>query len=511
MRLGLSHLAAPWRNRPVAVAFLASILLSAVAVGTGTLNRDGMLYAETAKAFLDGGLPAAKAVFPWPFLSVLMASLSTVTHLPVYLSGHLLNTVFMAVSCALAVDFVRRKDPRLAWPAVLVVLSLPGLNDYRNELIREYGAWCFTMLALHLSSNWPQNPSWRRALLIQASLCIAVLFRPETAVFFPCIVFWQFFQSSPVSPLKRAGMLGSLPLLALLLILGTFISGAIPETSRVAQEIRRFDFSRFDHTAREMSEVFNAYARDDAQTAPLILFFGSLAIIPWKFLGKLGVFLLPAIAFLNDPTRKYWLRRYDLMVWAFIGHLLILSVFAVQNQFVSGRYFGPLLLFSVPFIACSLYRLFSILPRCRWPIVALLGVLAVLNVFSFTPPKRHFQAAGQWLAAHYPHESPRVFLGSPRTAHYAGWSYSTRTNVPDLQQLAQAVGDGRYDLVILEVSPKDGRTNAWLHNNCLHEIRRFADTNGSAVVVAEVSTQRTAPPSVAASDASKPAKTRPCE
>lgn len=504
MILGL----ATWRDRPVAVTFLASLLLSALAVGTGNLNRDGMLYTEAARAFLEGGLPAAKAVFTWPFLPVLMASLSALTGLSPDTCGHLLNALFLATACALMVDLIRRSDPDLAWLAAFVVLALPGLNEYRNELIREYGAWCFTMIALRLAVEWPNRPGWRPSLAIQGSLGVAMLFRPEAAVFFVCILLWQHGQTSSMSRTLRAVLLGGLPALLLLGILGAHVAGLIPDSSRIAGEISRFNFSSFDEKALEMGKAFNDYAREEAQTAHAILFFGSLALIPWKLIGKFGIFLLPLAAFAFVPLKKSILGRYSLLAWVFGGHLLVLAVFVLQHQFASGRYLGPLLLFSTPFVAFGLQRLIGQWPRWHLPILVLAGVIALANVTSLKPPKTHFPAAGAWLAAHHERESPRIFLESARTAHYAGWRYSTRTVPPNRPQLATDVAAGTYDLVVLEVSRKDKGFADWLMQSGLREIHRFSDANGDAIVVAEViAAQR----QVSSSAASKSVDTRASE
>ncbi|KAB2925588.1 MAG: hypothetical protein F9K30_07660, partial [Dechloromonas sp.] len=79
------------KSSPVAFAFAASALLSILAIATGNLNRDGMLYVETARAFMNGGLSAAVSVFGWPFLSVLMGTLAKLTGLPPEWCGNLLN------------------------------------------------------------------------------------------------------------------------------------------------------------------------------------------------------------------------------------------------------------------------------------------------------------------------------------------------------------------------------------------------------------------------------------
>ena len=484
---GIAWLRADRGSAPVWVTFAASLILSGIALSAGGLNRDGMLYAEAARAFLEGGLPAAKAVFSWPFLAVLMGGVSRLTGLAPDTSGHVLNALFLAGACALLVAMVRKQEPQLAWLAGLVVLALPGLNDYRNELIREYGCWFFTLVAFRLALEWPEQPSWRLGLAIQAALAVAVLFRPEAAVFYVAVLVWQQPQASTQSRLKRALMLGVPPALALAALLFAQSSGALPASSRLAAEISRFDFSGFDATAKAMGQAFNPYARDSAQTAHAILFFGSLALIPWKLLWKFGPFLVPLLAFASLPERRAALARFSLLGTAFVCHTLVLAVFVLRQQFVSGRYLGPLLLFATPFVALGLKALFDRFPRWRWPLLALCVVLAISNVASFGgAKKRHFRDAGQWLAAQAPVEDPSIYLESGRTAHYAGWRYTAHAG-PSLERekIAAAVAAGRYRLVILEVSRKDKDFPDWLTRSGLHEIRRFAGDSGEAVVVAE--------------------------
>lgn len=483
---------------PVAFTFVASLLLSTIAVINGNLNRDGMLYAEAALAFVDGGLTAAIQVFSWPFLPVLMGLLVELTGLPPAWCGHALNILFMSGACALLVAIVRRNDPQLAWLAAVVVLSLPGLNDYRHELIREYGCWFFTLLAFRLALDWSENPGWLRTLAVQASLLLAALFRPEVLVFYPCLVLWQHFRATPERRWSGSLMLGTLPALGLIILLGAYFFGAIGESSRIANEISRFDFyAKFDRTARDMGQAFNAYAREDAQTAHTILFFGSLALIPWKFVGKLGIFIIPLLAFLLSHGKGERYRRHDLLLWALGGYLPILAIFVLQQQFASGRYIGFLLLFTVPFVAYGLLDLVQRFPRSKLPILSLCALLAMGNVISLNPGKQHYAAAGAWLQEQYV-ETRRIYLESARTAHYAGWKYTTRLAPAPRERLQEEILAGRYDLVILEISRKDSEIGEWASKAGLTEIRRFAEDNGDAIVV-YLPNGRSLPPATASS------------
>ena len=74
---------------PTRVAFFASLILSFAAWMTSTINRDGMLYVDTARIFLDQGFAAAKASFQWPFISIFIALSAKLTGLPLEAAGYL--------------------------------------------------------------------------------------------------------------------------------------------------------------------------------------------------------------------------------------------------------------------------------------------------------------------------------------------------------------------------------------------------------------------------------------
>jgi hypothetical protein len=476
---------------PIIFTFVASLLLSTIAVISGNLNRDGMLYAETARAFIDGGLTAATQVFSWPFLSVLMGLLAQLTGLSPEWCGHALNILFMSGACALLVSIIRRNDPQLAWMAAVVVLALPGLNDYRNELIREYGCWFFMLLAFRLALDWVEKPSWLRALAIQGSLLLSALFRPEVLVFFPCLVLWQHFRPHPESRWSGSLMLGTLPALGLVMLLVTYFAGAHGESSRIVNEIARFDFyAKFDDTAQAMSQTLSSSARS-AETAHVILFFGSLALVPWKFVGKLSIFVVPLLIFMLSHKKNERYRRHDILLWALGGYLLLLAIFVLQQQFVSGRYLGPLLMFTLPFVAYGIQELVQQFPRSRLAILSLCIAIALSNVITLNPGKQHFIEAGAWLTQHA-EETPRVYNESARAAYYAGWGYKANTNYSSRNPSTNVSHWREFDLIIFEVSRKETDFQDWLANSELREIVRFSDSNGDSIVIAapEKSRQR---------------------
>lgn len=469
------------RISPVWTAFVASALLSLLAIATsGTLNRDGMLYVDAAHLFQQAGWSGAQEIFAWPFLPVLMAAFSQFTGLGLETVGYALNILFMAGTCALLVTCAARLFPEAVWPTLLALLAIPGLNDYRDEVLREYGCWFFVMLAFWLALRWADAPRWRAALSVHAALGAAALFRPEALALSPALILWQAAEAPSQERWQRLAMIGALPLLACTVLLIAYATGSLAD--RLANDIGRFSPERFMAKAQLVAQALPEYSRDQATT---ILLFGSLAIIPLKFVKMMGTFCIPFLyPLLRAGSLRDTLRRARLFPWAFAAHLVVLMIFVTDHHFLAGRYVAALLLFTVPVAGYGLRLLLDRYPRWKRPLVAAAILMALANAVSLAPGKRHFISAGEWLAQNVK-DSPRVYVESARSAYYAGWRFSGRADPATRARLVEPLKQGRYDLVVLEVSRKEKDIADWLREVGLREIIRFTHPNRDVVIIAE--------------------------
>lgn len=465
---------------PGRIVFLGSLILSVIAVQQSIINRDGILYVETARAFLDQGWSAAQQKFNWPLLPVLMALLAKVTGLETETAGQVLNALFMAGCCTLLLSSSARIFPSAVWPTCLVILSLPAFNGYRNELLREYGAWFFIMLSFWLALRWIDKPDWRAALWVQLALLVAALFRPEALSLFVALWGWQFFSVPKELRWQRMFMLATLPLLGLVaLLVLTVTGGTLP--SRLLGDMSRFRLTGFDAKAAALAPSLIEYARGNAGT---ILFFGSLAIVPLKFFGKLGLFAVPlAYAFATEKTSTL-LGRSALFAWGLLTYSLVLCVFVLDLQFLAGRYIALLLVFTTPITGYGLHRLIERFPRWKYPTVAICLALMAANVISTGPGKQHYVEAGEWLAKNAA-DLERVYIDEPRVAYYAGKRFSGRGGQPfEPERMEKEMAEHRYDLIVLSLSSKNRDIEEWLRRNQLEQVQRFTNKAGDAIVVA---------------------------
>lgn len=490
-------LPAAQRNRgsaPLVTAFVGSLLLSSIAHSQGALlNRDGILYVEMARTLLEQGAGALGKGFDWPFLPLLMAALSGLTGLSPESAGHLLNAFFLAGACAVLVALTRQRLPEAAWPACLVALALPAYNGYRTDLLREYGFWCFSLLAFWWAMRWEESVQergqergrTRRALVSQLALGVALLFRFEAVAFYPALMLWQCFAAPAGQRMRRVLTIGALPLTGVALGGLLFASGLAAPPARLVAYLAAIDplqkLHLFHEAAARMAEYVFPF-KYSRQEADYILFFGLASLVPIKFLKMLGVFLVPFLHAFSQSSPRALLARWPLLAWAFLCYMLVLLAFVTQNFFLSARYVSMLDLLAVPVVAAGLHGLIRRLPRWKTLILALALLTLMANVVSFSPPKTHIVEAGRWLGAHAP-DAARVGVDNARIGYYAGWRASQAVG-EDRAGLGAALAQKRIDMVAVEAPRKDDGLDEWLAAHRLQTVQRFTNKAGDAVIIA---------------------------
>lgn len=465
---------------PARTVLFGSLLLSFISIQQNIINRDGILYVETAYRFMEGEFQAAVNLFNWPTLPFLMAMLSKLTGLHPELAGHVLNALFMAGACVLLLLCIIRDHPQMAWPASLVILALPGFNGYREELLREYGMWFFVMLSFWMALRWEKMPGWLSGLWIQLAIVVASLFRPEALAFFCALWGWQFYRAPKAERWQRISMLSIVPLVGLIAVVTiTVIGGKLPD--RLLSEFGRLKLTSFESKASALAVPLIKYAKGNAGA---ILFFGSIALVPLKFAIKLGVFLIPlGYAFLRQGMGR-GLKTYSLFAWAFLMYFLVLAVFTLDYQFLAGRYLVLLFVFSSPFVTLGTWLMIQRFPGAIWMMVTVAVLILVSNVISLGPGRVHYIQAGKWLADNW-NNPDRVYVGEPRIAYYAGQSFIRNNLRPKSRHaLSHELALHNYDVIVLSVSREGRDLEEWLKQSQLKVTQRFTGEAGDDIVVA---------------------------
>jgi hypothetical protein len=368
----------------------------------------------------------------------------------------------------------------VAWSVCLVTLALPGLNEYRSELLREFGCWFFIMLSFWLAFRWSEKPRWLTALAVQVSLLASALFRPEALALFPALIVWQVFDAPREERWRRLLMLGGLPMAGGALLLAFYLGGYLSIGERLDGELARISSTRFDAKAQALAAALIEYARGQAR---IILLFGSLALVPVKLIQKIGPFIVPLAFLFFVKQRRPSVSHYSLFAWGVAAHVLVLMVFVIDLQFLAGRYVGLILLLAAPFVGLGFGLMIQRYPRWRYVFVATALLMAIANVVSLGHGKTHYVEAGSWLKAHAT-ESSRVYVEAGRASYYAAWHKIELAPRSRRSELAGAIRQGKYDLVVLEISRKDPPVEDWLNSAGLQVLKRFDHPNKDAVIIA---------------------------
>ena len=471
------------RVRSAAVAaFVASLLLSLISVlGSDDLNRDGMLYVDAARALTTEGWAAARARFDWLFMPALMGGISLLPGLEPEVAGYLLGALLVATACACAVLVSERVFQGTAWAACLVVLAMPAFNDYRDHIIREFGLWCFTLVAILQALRWSERPDWLSALGAQLALFVAAAFRVEAVAFLPLVLVWQLYAVRHRMGVATAAKVLALPAAALLALGLALAMGGLDIAGRVQSYWSAIDLAgkshRFDaHVEDFRAGVLPSLSHADATS---ILLMGLVSLIPVKFLQGLGIFVVPIAFSLRAVGGS---ARVQLLNGLFVLYCLILAAFVSERLFLTGRYVSYLNLLAVPFVAYGGVLMIRRWPRLQWVLVVVAVIAMLANVVSLSERKPQFRNAGEWLSQHAP-EPDRVYVEGRRVRYHAGY--------PIVAELApeaamKAPYRGRFHLFVVEWDADDHpeSVSAWLAKHRMSLVTRF-DGPGADVLVLE--------------------------
>jgi len=464
---------------PVWLAFFGSLLLSLIAVmGTVTVGRDAALYIDVAQQVTEQGPDVAWAAFDWPWFSLLLAATHSILRLPLELSAYLWCGLFFAGTSALMVDCVRQRSPDITRWACLVMLAMPAVNAFRNDIIRECGFWFFCTLALWLALRWHARGGWLRAAFIHMAIVAAALFRLEALLLIPALALWQLPGLWSSSRRLSFFQFSLLPVLGLLVV---SVTGVLL-SARVVLYLDMIEphgvFASFQMLCDQFANsLINKYSQDEAGR---IIFFGILATMTITFVKLMGPFAVPFILRRNWGVLGIYWRDYRPFAWAALLYLVVLVLFFIKQQFMNARYMSFLNLLFVPVLAMGLAAFAREFPRLGKGLVVLALLVMLSNVISTGAGKTHYIEAGRWMSAHVESDAPTYFTDG-RISYYAGRGYVMPVLTQEEAISPAHAGDYRY--FVIEAKGDEPWLNEWLAAHKLRILEHFANRKGATVVV----------------------------
>lgn len=464
---------------PVWLAFFGSLLLSLIAVmGTATVGRDAALYIDVAQQVTEHGPNVAWASFDWPWFSLLLAATHSILRLPLELSAYLWCGLFFAGTSALMVDCVRQRSPDITRWACLVMLAMPAVNAFRNDIIRECGFWFFCTLALWLALRWQARGGWLRAAFIHMVIVAAALFRLEALLLMPALALWQLPSLWSSSRRLSFFQFSLLPVLGLLVVSVTGVLMSARVVLYLDMIEPRGVFASFQMLCDQFANsLINKYSQDEAGR---IIFFGILATMTITFVKLMGPFAVPFILRRNWGVLGIYWRDYRPFAWVALLYLVVLVLFFIKQQFMNTRYMSFLNLLFVPVLAMGLAAFAREFPRMGKGLVVLALLVMLSNVISTGAGKTHYVEAGRWMSSHIEPDAPTYFSDG-RISYYAGRGYV----LPVLTQ-GEAISPahaGDYRYFVIEAKGDEPWLNEWLAAHKLRILEHFANRKGATVVV----------------------------
>lgn len=463
---------------PVMLAFVVSLLLSVIAIlGTVTVPRDATLYFDAGQMFLEQGFAGAFSLFDWPWFSILLAVTHWLTGLSLENCGYLWCALLLAGTCALLVDCSQRLVPGSGYLAGLVSLAMPGFNQYRGDILREFGFWFFCVLALWLVGRWHARGGWFSACIIQLAILMAAAFRLEAVFLVAALAIWSLTERS----WSRVLQLNVLPALAALLalILLPFYDLQLARLNYYQQLLDPWRLlTSFGELAQHLAAgMRHQYSRDDAG---LILFLGMLGTLILGAGVSMGPFVVPLLCTGRRAWRSVITSAGAYFSWAWLGYFVVLLAFFVHNQFMISRYESLLAVLAVPAATFALRDFRVRFPRAGRFLLAVVLLVMLDNVISLSVKKTQLVDAGHWMASNVAIGDP-VYYDDVRISYYAGRGARRQPLSREQAMSAGYVNNYRYFFVQVDASApwlKD-----WLQQHRKRILVSFTNAKGDAVLV----------------------------
>ncbi|MFT5112611.1 MAG: hypothetical protein ACI8P9_001938 [Parasphingorhabdus sp.] len=473
----------------------------------GVINNDGVHYILTAEYIAEGMWADALQTFKWPAYSFLIYLAQLLPFTDFEIAAHIVTTVgftFSAVLFLLVVDALGA-DWRTICLAALVVLSFPGINEFRAFLIRDSIFLAFYLGAIWFLISYTRNKSLAPLCWSALMIGLAALFRVEALVLM-CIY-----------PLLVIGRLNSsvwrIVLALVYIVIGVkFLSmfygwwmyrpeGHLDPWALIHQptELMQRTWSQLSDS---LSIRFLELQQDRAgwlasSGAGLTIMSQIITIVVSESIRTLTIpialILLWALfkpSLLDDiPTSAR--RKLTVLI---IVQMIILLVFAASKFFLASRY--PLslcitLLVLVPFILNALINKLS--PYWgrfrRHSLFGFLGLLLVVNSVEGLDrfSSKHFiTEAGSWFQQGTPARG-RLITNSTQFSYYSGRYGELGILLPDADEFAEFIREGQWrykDYIVAQLSHKNHSLANLLQSSLDQEpIREFFNKKGDRVVI----------------------------
>ncbi len=491
-------------------ALLTSLLLSVLIGYRHTvINPDGICYLLSAQVLNFGSMHDVMHFCPqakWPFYSALIYGVARITHFPYEIAAYLLNGLLSLISVITFIKIIEKLggNQRVMWLAALVILFAHQFNVLRDNIIRDHGFWAFYLVSIYLLLEYFHRPRLNMALLWNASLLLATLFRIEGAIFLFTMPFIAWFSRQSFSArLKSFLSLNSVFMVACVaLVLWHFThpDQSAQQWGRVGEIIHQLQngltiiTDRY-HSVRAilMQHVFPAESLSDASVVVFLVWINWYLYNVVLTLGMgYSIFLLYAwfTRAAHFTSQNAWI------VWGYVVVNTIMTMgFLAENLFVSKRYLVALTLVLILWIPFAINQLInkwtSLRHRLFLTVMAIIFLVsAISGVVEFGRSKYYVRTAGNWMATEIPADA-KIYMNDLQLIYYSNhYGMHIFEVVPQTMDIKTVV-DGKwkqYDYLALRLRKKDNSELTPLLKELqdISPMKIFNDKQGNRVAVYKI-------------------------
>lgn len=417
-------------------AAIVSIILSFWASISGTIiNPDAVCYLQGAQS-IPMGLNFVTHLCDqskWPFYSILIYGVASVTKLSYVNAAFVLNGLFTLISVITFISILRvlRATPRILWLGALVILLAHEFNAVREYIIRDHGFWAFYLVSIFMLLRFFDTKRWMYALGWSASLIIATLFRIEGLIFLLLMPFTAWFLSGQLFRARLHAFL-KLNTITILGFVGVCAWLAL-HPQKTLENLGRLNEIQFQ-ILHGLSFIKQNYQRGADALAQHVL--SQYSAHDAKFIMLLMLMVWYVVSVVENLSFIYmalvvyaWCRRLlllqrsaQLVLWGYVLiNLLVTTAFLAENMFLSKRYLLALSITLMLWVPFALDNLVQQWRQRKWPaLIALLLIVicAVGGIFRCGYSKQYIQEAGQWINIHVP-QNASVYSNDYQVMYYS--------------------------------------------------------------------------------------------
>lgn len=487
----------------LAAAFFSILLSIWISSQEAVINPDAICYLQSA-ATMKNGIHAAMnlcAQAKWPFYSLLIAGVVSITKLSYVTAAYMLDGIFSLLTVLAFISivaFIAQKRQALTkhihWLAAFVILLAHEFNAVKTYIIRDHGFWAFYFWSLFFLLCYFHTRERRYVFAWSMSIIVATLFRIEGAIFLLIIPFiaWLEVKQSFIIRLKTFLQLNAMTILAGIVIGGWFLLYPSHSSGRLSE--LQFQFL---HGVMLLKQNFQLKAtglaitvlgNNGARDATTVL---TITFLVWYLFNVVANLSLICSGLLIYSWWKKLLvtdQATRLVLWSYvIINVIVTAVFLGQNMFLSKRYLIALSLVLMLWVPFALSNLMQQWQRRKWPLVLALLFIAISSlggIFDFGYSKHYVHDAGRWLAVNVPEEAI-VYSNDLQVMYYSQRFGNQIFSQAEAFLNPEAIAHGRwkkYDYLALRVDQKQlNAATGILHEIALTPIQVFQNKRGDQV------------------------------